>query len=98
MAELPKLTTKQVSFLRSRAHGLEPQVKLGKQGGTDGLRKELDLALARHELVKVRMGKLVEVDTEALANELRAAIVQKLGHVVVMYRPAAEPKLALPDA
>lgn len=97
MAELPKLTTKQVSFLRSRAHRLEPQLKLGKQGGTEGLRKELDIALARHELVKVRLGKLIEVDAEALATELKAAIVQKLGHVVVMYRPATEPKLALPD-
>ena len=93
----PALTTKQVSFLRSRAHKLDAQVKLGKAGDTDGLRRELALALERYELVKVRMGKHVEVDAAALAGELGAAIVQKLGHVVVLYRPAKEPKLELPE-
>lgn len=97
MAAPPALTTKQVSFLRSRAHKLEPQVKLGKAGDTEGLRKELNLALNRFELVKVRMGKHVEVDPQALAGELGAAVVQKLGHVVVLYRPAKEPKLELPE-
>lgn len=97
MADAPRLSTKQVSFLRSRAHTLEPQVKLGKAGDTDGLRRELDLALARHELVKVRMGKHVAIDVDALAADLRAALVQKLGHVIVLYRPADEPKLELPE-
>lgn len=98
MAEPPHLTTKQVSFLRSRAHSLEPQVKLGKQGDTDGLRKELDRALSQYELVKVRMGKFVEIDVAAVAAELGAALVQKLGHTAVLYRPADEPKLDLPEA
>ncbi len=98
MAEPPRLSTKQVSFLRSRAHALEPQVKLGKQGDSEGLRKELDRALAQHELVKVRMGKFVELDVQAIAGELGAALVQKLGHTAVLYRPAPEPKLDLPEA
>lgn len=98
MAQPPRLSTKQVSFLRSRAHSLEPQVKLGKQGDSDGLRRELDRALAEHELVKVRVGKFVEVDVSAIATELGAALVQKLGHTAVLYRPATEPKLDLPDA
>ncbi|MBX3468556.1 MAG: YhbY family RNA-binding protein [Planctomycetes bacterium] len=96
MPEPPHLNTKQVSFLRSRAHGLEPQLKLGKHGGTEGLRRELEQALDRHELVKLRLGKFVEVDVEALSGELGAALVQKLGHVAVLYRPADPPRLKLP--
>ncbi len=98
MAQPPRLSTKQVSFLRSRAHSLEPQVKLGKQGDSDGLRRELERALAEHELVKVRVGKFVEVDVSTIATELGAALVQKLGHTAVLYRPSAEPKLDLPEA
>ncbi|MCO5169435.1 MAG: YhbY family RNA-binding protein [Planctomycetes bacterium] len=97
MPEPPRLTTKQVSFLRSRAHGLEPQLKLGKHGDTAGLRKELEQALVRHELVKLRLGKFVEVDVEVVADEVGAALVQKLGHVAVLYRPAEPPRLKLPE-
>lgn len=96
MAEPPKLSTKQVSFLRSKAHTLEPQLKLGKHGESETFKKELELALARHELVKVRMGKLVEVDVDALATAMGAAVVQQLGNVTVLYRPAEPPKLELP--
>ena len=92
----PALTTKQVAFLRSQAHRLEPLVRLGKQGATDGVRKEVETALARHELVKVRTGRFVELDAAALAAALGAAVVQELGHVLVLYRPAAEPRLSLP--
>jgi RNA-binding protein len=96
MAETPKLSTKQVSFLRSKAQRLEPHLKLGKHGESDTFKKELELALTRHELVKVRMGKLVEVDVDALATTMGAAVVTRLGNVAVLYRPAATPKLELP--
>jgi RNA-binding protein len=97
MSNPPALTTKQVSFLRSKAHKLEPVVRLGKSGATDGVKKELEIALARHELVKVRTGRFVELDAPTLATSLGAVVVQELGHVLVLYRPAAEPKLSLPS-
>jgi RNA-binding protein len=96
--DAPRLTTKQVAFLRSKAHSLDPQVKVGKQGDTEALRKELDLALTRHELVKVRLGKFVSLDVATVAAGLGAHVVQELGHTAVLYRPADEPKLRLPGA
>lgn len=96
MAEPPQLTQKQLSFLRSKAHPLEPRVGLGKQGPTEGVRRELDQKLATHELVKVRLGRTIEVDLGALATELGAALVQHVGRTATFYRPAAEPKLRLP--
>jgi RNA-binding protein len=93
----PDLSSKQLAFLRSKAQRLEPAVKVGKDGVDDGFRRELGIALDRHELVKVRCGKQVVVDAAALATDVGAALVAKLGHVVVLYRPAAEPKLRLPS-
>lgn len=96
MTAAPALTTKQVSFLRSRAHEMAPLLTLGKQGLSESFKRELDQALSRQELVKVRLAKLVEADPQALAAELRAALVQKVGRMVVYYRPAEQPILRLP--
>lgn len=92
----PALTPKQLAHLRSLAHRLEPAVKVGKAGDTDGVRQEIDRILAKDELVKVRVGKTSSADPAAMAAEVGAALVQKLGHVVVLYRPAAEPRISLP--
>lgn len=90
------LTNKQRAFLRSRAHSLEPRLKLGKAGAGDGFRKELEEALSREELVKVRLGRYVSVDLDELAETLGAVLVGQVGRNAVFFRPAAEPKLILP--
>lgn len=90
------LSTKQVAFLRSRAHEMAPLLTLGKQGASETFRRELDQALSRQELVKVRLAKLVEADPQQLAEELQATLVQRIGRTAVFYRPAAEPILRLP--
>jgi len=91
-----ELTTKQVAFLRSKAHALGPLLHVGKEGVGEGLRRELDQALARQELVKVRLGRYVAADLAGLADALGAALVQRVGRMAVFYRPADEPILELP--
>ena len=90
------LTKKQLSFLRSKAHPLDARLKLGKNGASEGFRRELIDLLAKDELVKVRLGKLVQVDLGALASDLGAALVQTVGRNAVFYKPSAEPVLKLP--
>lgn len=90
------LTTKQVAFLRSRGHRLEPRLQLGKKGVNDGFRRELEQLLASEELVKIKLGKRVEVDLPGLAGELSATLVHHVGRTAVLYRPADEPKLKVP--
>lgn len=91
-----QLSTKQQAFLRSKAHPLEATVQLGKQGASEGFRAQLGGALDRDELVKVRLGRHVTLDLAALAGELGAALVAHVGRMAVFYRPAAEPRIALP--
>lgn len=90
------LTPAQLSFLRSRAHPLEPNVQLGKAGVTEGFLRVLDEALKKDELIKVRLGRRVEVDLQEVAAKVKSALVHKVGRIVVLYRPFAEPQIVLP--
>lgn len=90
------LTTKQVKWLRSRAHPLDVVLKLGKRGLTDAVQQELNALLAKSELVKIRVQKSAGVENDALALAVNAAVVQQLGHTLVLYRAAEEPQLRLP--
>lgn len=95
------LTSSQVRYLRGMAHPLKPVLQLGGRGVTSALLRELDAALDRHELVKVR---LTGADRAARAEQLDALLagsgadlVQRIGHVASVFRRnAEEPKLALP--
>jgi RNA-binding protein len=75
---------------------------LGNAGLTTGVVKELDRALADHELVKVsaRLGERSARDTALndLARQTSSEIVQRIGHVGLFYRRSTQlPKILLPD-
>ncbi|MFK8075370.1 MAG: ribosome assembly RNA-binding protein YhbY [Granulosicoccus sp.] len=79
-----------IKYLRSLAHALKPVVRLGQNGLTDAVIKELDGALSHHELVKV---KLSESEKEArleqltaLCESVRAECVQQIGHTATLFR------------
>lgn len=97
------LTGKQKQYLKGLAHPLSPLVQIGKEGITDALSAAVDAALAHHELIKVRVLETAPIERRecgvALASALRAAVVQEIGRVVVLYRRHAEkPKIVLPRA
>lgn len=96
------LTEKQKRHLRRLAHPMSPVVMLGNAGLTPGVVKELERALADHELVKVsaRVGERSARDAalDDLAKQTASEIVQRIGNVGVFYRHRAEmPKILLPD-
>lgn len=80
--------------LRARAHDLSPVVLVGAAGVSDAVINEIDRALTAHELVKVRLAGLDRDDqtTEAarICARLAAANIQKIGHVLVIWRPRPE--------
>ena len=97
------LTGKQRRHLRALGHHLEPVVQLGKDGLTDGVVAAVDAALARHELVKVRLGTECPDDrndvASTLSERLRASVAQLLGRTFLLYRRhPKEPKIKLPAA
>ncbi|WP_345295506.1 ribosome assembly RNA-binding protein YhbY [Luteimonas vadosa] len=93
----------QTRFLRGQAHGLKAMLQVGGKGLTDAVVAEVDAALEHHELIKV---KIAAEDREArdalgaaLAERCRAALVQRIGHVVVLYRQSRDKRqIVLPRA
>jgi len=94
------LTSKQRRFLRSRAHSLHPIVQVGEPGLTDAVVQATDEALSHHELLKIRFQQGDKGERRAMVAELcqrvGAELVQEIGRMAVIYRPAEEPVLQLP--
>lgn len=80
---------------RRIGHELKPVVMTGGDGLTEGVTAEVERALEDHELIKVRInGEDREVraaEIAALAAHCQAEIVQVIGKIVLLYRPARRP-------
>ncbi|HUU72798.1 MAG TPA: YhbY family RNA-binding protein [Burkholderiales bacterium] len=88
------LTPSERRSLRARAHALHPVVSIGDKGLSDSVINEISSSLDAHELVKVRTA---EADRDArdvllsqICESLKAAPVQHIGKILVIYRPAPE--------
>jgi RNA-binding protein len=81
--------------LRGLAHGLDPLVQLGRDGLDAGVLDEIDRALERHELVKVRFGSERDERAEAIAtvaDRLGCAVAGAVGRIAILYRQHPDPK------
>ena len=97
------LTEKQRKHLKGLAHPLNPVILVGSGGVTDGVVAETVRALHDHELIKVRVRGSDRAERDAMLSRLSAAthsaLVTRIGHVAVLYRPRADhPKIVIPDA
>jgi putative YhbY family RNA-binding protein len=60
------LTPSQRRELRAKAHHLQPFVTVGQHGLTPAVLHEIDLALLKHELIKVRVFSDARDEREAM--------------------------------
>ncbi|MGB4913495.1 MAG: ribosome assembly RNA-binding protein YhbY [Candidatus Dechloromonas phosphoritropha] len=85
--------------LRARAHNLNPVVSIAENGLTAGVLNEIDVNLKAHELIKVRVHGDSREDRvaylEQICADLNAAPVQHIGKLLVVYRPAEKPAVAV---
>jgi RNA-binding protein len=88
------LTNLERKELKARAHPLNPVVMVGNAGLTPPVLQEIDRGLASHELIKVRLAgrerKDREQAAEDIAEALSCAVVQIIGHMLVLFRPLPE--------
>lgn len=97
---MKSLTPAQRQHLKGLAHSRQPVVMIGSNGLTAAVLKEIEHALAAHELIKIKAASN-EVDTrrawlEEICAATGAATVQQIGKVLVIYRAADKPVIALP--
>ena len=92
------LKSKERADLRAEAHHLTALVHVGHHGLTPAIITSLDDALRTHELVKVQLGKGVDLSAreaaEQLAKAVRADVVQVIGKTTTLSRenPSLEKK------
>lgn len=97
------LTSAQTRFLRGQAHDLKALLQIGAKGLTPAFIAELDAVLEQHELVKVKVGADDREERDGtiaqILEQSGAALVQRIGHVAVLYRPGKERRqIILPRA
>ncbi len=76
--------------LRAEAHHLTALVHVGQAGLSPTVIQSLDDTLRTHELVKVQIGKPVDMKAKdvaaALATATGAAVIQVIGKTATLYR------------
>ena len=97
------LTNAQIRFLRGQAHDLRALLQVGGKGISETLVAEVDGALEHHELIKVKVAADDRDARDAMIADLvartDAALVQRIGHVAVLYRPSKDKRhIVLPRA
>lgn len=89
-----ELTPPHRRALRARAHHLRPVVMIGEAGLTPSVLKEIDASLKSHELIKIKvLGEDRRERARLIAEicrEVNAGIVQHIGKILVIYRPAPQ--------
>ena len=88
------MTSAQARFLRGAAHDLKAILQVGGKGITDALVAEVQYALELHELIKVKVAAEDREVRDAMIGDLAgragAALVQRIGHTAVLYKPSKE--------
>ena len=69
-------------------------LQVGGKGITDALVAEVAAALEQHELIKVKVAAEDREARDAMIGELAdragAALVQRIGHTAVLYKPSKD--------
>jgi RNA-binding protein len=89
-----ELANAQRQHLRRLAHELRPVVQIGKEGLTDRVRGAVDVALASHELIKVKFLGYQDQKhelTDDLARSTDSVLIGLVGNVATLYREQPDP-------
>jgi len=91
-AFIETLSSEQKAKLKGLAHHLKPLVQIGNQGFSESVKKEILLALEKHELIKVQLPGDSKADSkDEKQNELltllpkHAHLVSRIGRTIILY-------------
>jgi RNA-binding protein len=87
---LEPLNNSQIRKFKAAAQLLEPMLKVGKAGLSEGFIRTVSETLAKHELVKIKFADFKEQKKELapqLAEKTASHLVMRVGNVMVLHRP-----------
>ena len=90
-----QLSQSERKWFKSIGHGLNPIVSIASKGLTDNVMSEINRALRDHELIKIKVS-IPDRQTKAeiieqLCKDANAELIQTIGHVALIYKPAKNP-------
>ena len=83
------MTSKQRAYLKGLAMTMDPILQIGKSSLTPELTQSVNEALDARELIKIHVLKIL---AQTLAERTRSQVVQVIGRMIVLYKPAKEEK------
>lgn len=89
-----KIAGAKLRHLKALAQKLDALLSVGKNRLSPQFMKMVNEALDRRELIKIKFAEFKEEKKELareLAEQTNSAIIQQVGHVVVLYRENADP-------
>ena len=92
LAIIMSLTKTQIKHLRAESHRLKlkPVVMIGQNRLSDNVQNEIAVAIAHHELIKIRIPALDKDAKKQLAKTIcarnQASLITTVGNVIVIYR------------
>ncbi|MGL5634019.1 MAG: ribosome assembly RNA-binding protein YhbY [Sarcina sp.] len=95
------ITTKQRSFLRGMANRMDPLFQVGKNGVEDNFLKQVEEALEKRELIKIKVlensGLTAREASDIICEEVGCEGIQAIGSKLVVYKQSSKkPVIELP--
>jgi len=95
------MTGKQKRYLRKLAHPLKPSVNIGRQGLSPENKREIEVQLMDHELIKLKVLDSCSLSKKECAYELGKIkdleVVQVIGKTLVLFCPRPDdPEIKIP--
>jgi len=87
------LSNQQLRKFKAAAQLMEPTLKVGKAGLSDGFIRSVSEELDRHELVKIKFADFKEEKktlAPLLADKTASHLIMRVGNVMVLHRPKLE--------
>ena len=86
---MKNLNSSQRSYLKGKAHPLEPIIYIGKNGLSVGTLNAINSALSKRELIKIKFQEFKN-DKQKLstkiADETTSIVVEIIGHTLILFK------------
>lgn len=97
------LTGKQRAYLRKLAHNMDPIFQVGKNGIEDTFLKQVEEALEKRELIKIKVlensGLEAREASDIICEEVGCEGIQAIGSKLVLYKQSKKkPQIEIPQA
>ncbi len=95
------MNNKQRAYLSSLASDMNAILQIGKNSLTPECIEAVNEALNARELIKISVLKNCDDDTRSIAEVIsertHSQIVRVIGHKIILYKAAKNPKIKLPE-